>query len=52
MTAVGNALLWFGMFAVPMAIAVVLRRLGRKYGLDDRSSPGGASQEPDYRRGA
>ena len=32
-------------------IAVILRRLGRKYGLADRSS-GDPAQEPDYRRWA
>ena len=35
MTALVNGLLWFGMFAIPMMIAVILRRPGRKYGLDD-----------------
>jgi hypothetical protein len=49
MNAVVNGLLWFAMFAIPMTIAVVLRRLGRTYGLDDRGDP---SQEPDYRRWA
>ena len=52
MDAVLNGLLWFGMFAVPMMIVVILRRLGRKYGLDDRSTPGDPFQEPDYRRWA
>ena len=52
MTALGNALLWFAMFAVPMGIVLVLRRIGRKYRSDDRSSPGDPSQEPDYRRWA
>jgi hypothetical protein len=32
MTALINGLLWFAMFAIPMLIAVILRRLGRKYG--------------------
>jgi hypothetical protein len=49
MTGLVNGLIWFGMFAVPMAIAVVLRRLGRRYGLGDQGDPG---QEPDYRRWA
>ena len=49
MNAVVNGLLWFGMFAIPMLIAVVLRRLGRKYGVGDRGDP---AQEPDYRRWA
>ena len=49
MTALENGLLWFGMFAIPMLIAVMLRRLGRRYGLDDRGDP---AQEPDYRRWA
>jgi hypothetical protein len=31
MTALMNGLLWFAMFAIPMLIAVILRRLGRKY---------------------
>jgi hypothetical protein len=52
MTALGNALLWFAMFAVPMGIAVILRRLARKFRADDGSSPGDAAQEPDYRRWA
>jgi hypothetical protein len=47
MTALENGLLWFAMFAIPMMIAVILRRLGRRYGLDDRGDP---AQEPDYRR--
>jgi hypothetical protein len=50
MTALVNALLWFGIFAIPMVIAVILRRLGRRYGLGDRGGPGDAAQEPDYRR--
>jgi hypothetical protein len=50
MTALVNALLWFGMFAIPMAIVVIMRRLGRKRGWDNRYRPGDASQEPDYRR--
>jgi hypothetical protein len=49
MNAVVNGLLWFAMFAIPMTIAVLLRRLGRKYGLSD---PGDSAQEPDYRRWA
>jgi|GEM_PF-3283515 hypothetical protein len=52
MTALENGLLWFGMFAIPMLIAVILRRLGRKYGLDDRCTSGDPSREPDYRRWA
>jgi hypothetical protein len=47
MNAVVNGLLWFAMFAIPMLIAVILRRLGRKY-----YTPGDPSQEPDYRRWA
>ena len=50
MPALVNALLWFGMFAIPMAIVVIMRRLGRKRGWDNRYLPGDASQEPDYRR--
>jgi hypothetical protein len=49
MTALVNGLLWFAMFAIPMLIAVMLRRRGRKYGLGD---PGDLAQEPDYRRWA
>jgi hypothetical protein len=49
MNAAVNGLLWFGIFAIPMLIAVVLRRLGRRYGVDDRGDP---AQEPDYRRWA
>jgi hypothetical protein len=49
MTALVNGLIWFGMFAIPMTIAVLLRRLGRRYGLSDQGDPG---QEPDYRRWA
>jgi hypothetical protein len=52
MTALMNGLLWFGMFAIPMLIAVILRRLGRKYGADDRYTSGDPAQEPDYRRWA
>jgi hypothetical protein len=51
MTALMNGLLWFGIFAIPMLIAVILRRLGREYGLADLSSRDPA-QEPDYRRWA
>jgi hypothetical protein len=47
MTALVNGLLWFGIFAIPMMIAVILRRLARKY-----YAPGDPSQEPDYRRWA
>jgi hypothetical protein len=50
MDALVNGLLWLGMFAIPMLIAVILRRLGRKYGLDDRYAAGDPAQEPDYRR--
>ena len=39
------------MFAIPMAIVVIMRRLGREHGLDDGYGPGDPSQEPDYRRG-
>ena len=49
MNAVVNGLLWFAMFAIPMTIAVILRRLGRRYGVGDRGDP---AQEPDYRRWA
>jgi hypothetical protein len=45
MTALVNSLLWFGIFAIPMMIAVMLRRRARKY-----YTPGDPSQEPDYRR--
>jgi hypothetical protein len=51
MTALVNGLLWFGMFAIPMLIAVMLRRRARKYGLADGTS-GDPAQEPDYRRWA
>jgi hypothetical protein len=51
MTALVNGLLWFAMFAIPMLIAVMLRRRGRKYGLADLTS-GDPAQEPDYRRWA
>jgi hypothetical protein len=51
MTALVNGLLWFGMFAIPMLIAVILRRRARKYGLADGTSADPA-QEPDYRRWA
>jgi hypothetical protein len=50
MTALVNGLLWFAMFAIPMMIAVILRRRGRKYGFDD--GYGDPAQEPDYRRWA
>ena len=50
MNAVVNGLLWFAMFAIPMMIAVILRRLGRRYGLDASSPSEDPSQEPDYRR--
>jgi hypothetical protein len=50
MTALVNGLLWFGMFAIPMLIAVMLRCRGRKYGLDDGYRD--PAQEPDYRRWA
>ena len=49
MNVVVNGLLWFGIFAIPMLIAVILRSLGRKYGVGDRGDP---AQEPDYRRWA
>jgi hypothetical protein len=49
MPALVNGLLWFAMFAIPMMIAVMLRRLGRKYGLGEGGDP---AQEPDYRRWA
>jgi hypothetical protein len=47
MTALANGLLWFGIFAIPMMIAVILRRLARKH-----YAPGDPAQEPDYRRWA
>jgi hypothetical protein len=50
MTALVNALLWLGMFAVPMMIVVILRRLGCKHGWYDRYMPADPAQEPDYRR--
>ncbi len=50
MDAVANGLLWFAIFALPMTIAVVLRRLGRKFGLDARPPSEDPYQEPDYRR--
>jgi hypothetical protein len=50
MTALVNGLLWFAMFAIPMMIAVILRRLGRRYGLGTGSPSEDPSQEPDYRR--
>jgi hypothetical protein len=49
MTALENGLLWFGMFAIPMLIAVILRRRARKYGVGASGDP---AQEPDYRRWA
>ena len=51
MTALVNGLLWFGMFAIPMLIAVILRRRARKYGVGNGAS-GDPAQEPDYRRWA
>jgi hypothetical protein len=50
MTALVNGLLWFGMFAIPMLIAVILRRRARKYGLADGTS-GDPAQEPDTEGG-
>jgi hypothetical protein len=50
MDALVNGLLWFGIFAIPMMIAVIIRRLGRKYGLDAPSPSEDPAQEPDYRR--
>ena len=47
MTALVNGLLWFAMFAIPMMIAVILRRLARKH-----YTPEDPAQEPDYRRWA
>jgi hypothetical protein len=38
------------MFAIPMTIVVIMRRLGREHGLDDGYGPGDPSQEPDHRR--
>ena len=34
------------MCAIPMAIVVIMRRLGREHGLDDGYGPGDPSQEP------
>ena len=45
MTALVNGLLWFAMFAIPMLIAIMLRRRARKY-----YTPGDPAQEPDNRR--
>ena len=50
MNAVVNGLLWFAIFGIPMTIAVILRRLGRKYGLDAPTPSEDPSQEPDYQR--
>jgi hypothetical protein len=50
MDALVNGLLWVAIFAIPMSIAVILRRLGRKYGLDAPTPSEDPSQEPDYRR--
>jgi hypothetical protein len=50
MTDLVNVLLWYGMFAIPMSIVVVMRHLGRKHGWDDGYPSGDPSQEPDYRR--
>ena len=50
MTALVYGLLWFAMFAIPMVIAVILRRLGRRYGVDTSSPSEDPAQEPDYRR--
>jgi hypothetical protein len=50
MTDLVNVLLWFGMFAIPMMIVVVMRRVGRRHGWVDGSPSGDLSQEPDYRR--
>jgi hypothetical protein len=50
MDALVNGLLWFGIFAIPMMIAAILRHLGRRFGLDARSPSDDPSQEPDYRR--
>jgi hypothetical protein len=47
MTALVNGLLWFATFAIPMTIAVILRRRARKY-----YAPGDPAQEPDYQRWA
>ncbi|HWC43807.1 MAG TPA: hypothetical protein VHK02_17620 [Actinomycetota bacterium] len=49
MTALANGLLWVAMFAIPMSIAIMLRHLGRRYGLGGGGDP---AQEPDYRRWA
>jgi hypothetical protein len=50
MTDLVHILLWFGMFAIPMGIVVVMRHLGRKHGWDNRYPSGDPAQEPDYRR--
>ena len=50
MPALVNALLWFGMFAIPMMIVVVMWRLGRRHGWYDLDMARDPSQEPDYRR--
>jgi hypothetical protein len=50
MTDLVNVLLWFGMFAIPMMIVVVMQRVGRRQGWDDRAPSADPSREPDYRR--
>jgi hypothetical protein len=50
MTALVNGLLWFGMFAIPMLIVVILRRLGRRRGFNQRYWLGDPTRDPDYRR--
>ena len=47
MTALVNGLLWFGIFAIPMLIAVMLRRLARKY-----YAPADPAQEPTTEGGS
>jgi hypothetical protein len=44
MNALVNGPLWFAIFAIPMTIAVILRRLGRRFALGDSGDP---AQGPD-----
>jgi hypothetical protein len=50
MTDLVNVLLWFGMFAIPMLIVLVLQRVARRHGWSDRAPSEDPSLEPDYRR--
>jgi hypothetical protein len=50
MTVLVNFLLYLGVFTVPVIILLIIRRFGRKYGLDDRYTAGDPTQEPDYRK--